>query len=363
MNRVRRQRVAGLEPGDEISALEGVDLEGEKAVVVEIEEGSDDTSTLTLLFPDLDATTKVTVPSSSLTSVEPNRPKKQVPTSVIDDLRRDSPDRVVPVIRDNVPDSFFPPDPNGTRPELTDTLWRPTVRRTPYLNVLQASRRRRAETSEEPSTFPATLPPEADQHRPRSSTRLDDRYSDGSPRRPRRYNQPYEVRYNRSQHPVVDLDESLLPSDGWSEEEEQHLAELADLFWTSYKEAQLTALPSRLGLGHSGLGLEDWAIIWQQEIPLAVEEMDELFHYMIAARMATATAYRAWRDKLRANMLHPLRTPAYTPSKRYPTAPALGEAEPVYLDAKEVNPLVLYKVEPREASPRRSGQRRADVSC
>jgi hypothetical protein len=323
--RALKHRVAGLEPGDEISALEGVDLEGEKAVVVEVESNGDDTSTLTLLFPDLNATSQVTVSDDSLTSVEPSEHGKQIPSDVIDTLRSTSPNRVVPVIRDNVPDTFFPPDPNGTESDLTTTLWRPTVRRTPYLNVLQAqaSRRRRAMAEDEvekipTSTFPATLPPEADQHRPRSSTRLDEGYSDGSPRRPRHYNKPYEVRYDRSQHPVVDLDQTMLPDGGWSEEEEQHLAELADLFWTSYKEAQLTVLPSRPGLGHSGLHLDDWAIIWQQETPISVEEMDELFHYMIAARMATATVYRAWRDKLRENMLHPTRTPGHsTHDSRY----------------------------------------------
>lgn len=476
MKRYSTLRVAALSPGDEISALEGVDLAGEKAVVVELAPGSSGTTVVTLLFPRLKASKRYEVSNSSLSSVSADPPRKQVPTSVIDSLRASDPDRTVPPIRDGVPDTFFPPDVNGTQPTMTDVLWRPTVRRTPFTKGLQAgaqsrygaeaapeegdqfyllvdilpfasfssnkSKDERSEIAQKKEfkgklerglekafsgkkdlsyrlkyvgtknqkeyhvfvtfnsqkaynlgvktfitvqdywapedtglnmvlykvgpikdgkmsvsnerskpvyaaaaaadtvldTYPATMPPPRDRHRPMSSSRLDSGYSDGSPRRPRSYNRPYEVRYLRSQHPVVDLDQSMVPSGGWKRDEPA-LQALAELFLGGYKEMQLTKLP---GLhGHGNLDIETWAIIFQQEGDIETSEMEELWQYMVATRQITATAYRAWRDRLRHNMLWPVHTPNSTSTN---TGLINGD-QPSY--------------QPREASVRRRALRSA----
>jgi hypothetical protein len=126
------KRLAALEPGDAIDALEGVDLQGQKAIVIELEPANKgDTTTVTLFFPDLKAAKRYKVPNSSLSTVQTAPAKYDIPDSVIDQLRSNSPNRVVPTIRDNIPDTFFPPDPAGFESPMTTVLWEPTIRRTP----------------------------------------------------------------------------------------------------------------------------------------------------------------------------------------------------------------------------------------
>ena len=137
-------------------------------------------------------------------------------------------------------------------------------------------------------------------------------YNDGSPLRPRKFNLPSDMAEFADQHnsPVV-------PDPQWEVKESPELRELAKYFWEGYKEAQLTKLPSLYGLGQTGLQLEQWAIMFQNEMGLSTPEMEELWQYLISVRWATASAFRSWKALLRRYELSPVRTPTYT--KKQPT--------------------------------------------
>ena len=132
-------------------------------------------------------------------------------------------------------------------------------------------------------------------------------YSDGSPLRPRKFNLPSDMAEWADTHnsPVV-------PDPQFKVEDTPALRELAKYFWQGYKEVQLTKLPSMYGLGQTGLQLEQWAIMFQNEMGLSTPEMEELWQYLISVRWATASAFRSWRALLRRYELSPVRTPTYT---------------------------------------------------
>ena len=121
-------RVADLTPGTTITSLEGVDLEGEKALVVSVE-GSGDKDLVVLYFPNLKVVKQYKVPGAGKSTVV-SPPTKVLKNEQVDQLRLDHQRDTLP-IREFIPDSYFPADPNVTSP-ITDILWRPTIRRTPW---------------------------------------------------------------------------------------------------------------------------------------------------------------------------------------------------------------------------------------
>jgi len=123
-------RVADITPGTTITSLEGVDLEGEKALVVSVDDAANDKSLVVLYFPNLKIVKQYKVPGGGKSTVNPPPAEKVLKDEQVDQLRLDHPRDTLP-IREFIPDSYFPADPNVTSP-LTDILWRPTIRRTPW---------------------------------------------------------------------------------------------------------------------------------------------------------------------------------------------------------------------------------------
>lgn len=135
--------------------------------------------------------------------------------------------------------------------------------------------------------------------------RANESYLDGSPLRPRKYNLPHERRWSEHlQEEQPTPDPSMFTGEVTPE-----LKELAQYFWDGYTGARLTKLPAMNGDGQGNLALEQWAIMFQNEMGLTFEEMEELWMYLISIRWATATAFRAWKVRLQRNELYPTRTP------------------------------------------------------
>lgn len=122
--------IGALEPGSTITSLEGVDLKGEKAVIVDVEGGGKGKSLVTLFFPRLKSTKQYRIPSQSVTKTVKKSPHPINPETV-DELRLNSPGRSTLPMRENLPDSILPQDPTSPS-TLTDVLTRPTIRRTMY---------------------------------------------------------------------------------------------------------------------------------------------------------------------------------------------------------------------------------------
>jgi len=124
--------VETLEPGMVVTELQGIDLNGERAVVVKKNEDGDRSVEggnirVVLYLPDSDITKVVNIPLS-YTYTGFDNSELGIPTpTVYDPIRLESPD--LHTIR-VLPDSFLPRNPNYPS-SITDTIWRPTVRQTP----------------------------------------------------------------------------------------------------------------------------------------------------------------------------------------------------------------------------------------
>jgi hypothetical protein len=140
-----------LTRGDQITSLEGVNFEGNTyAVVVRVEEDPAEANKqlVTLYFPESGVARRYKLPNNVVGIVDTGvvEPGKEVtedpiPNSYVDDMRLDSPGWKKSPIRKNMPDSYFPEDPNYPS-TITDVLWRPDMRWTPFPRFYDYKKRR-----------------------------------------------------------------------------------------------------------------------------------------------------------------------------------------------------------------------------
>ena len=179
-----------------VTQVEGVDLEGQDALLVGTKKEGDKLIVV-LYFPELNKIKNYKVPADAKITVE-EAPDYKIPDSAVDLLRLDSPNRDQLPIRNNLPDSYFPPDPNYPNTML-DILYQPTNRRTigpRYYSVQKGNRKMRKKNPT--SKF-------LRRQRRRAGFEFDDMtqfkpegnpdegiYPDGSPERPKSYNYPID---------------------------------------------------------------------------------------------------------------------------------------------------------------------------
>lgn len=281
-----------LQKGQIITQLEGVDLGGEEAVVVQVKTINDH-DLVTLYFPELEEIKQYKVPSDAPVVTKPEL-DYTIPSSQIDELRLNSPGRDEKTIRQHLPDSYFPSDPNYPS-TMTDVLWHPTVRWTPVPRFYRYQGQRKRRTMKR-------------RHRRRQAElgQFDTGYPDASSHRPRRFNYPS---YQWSDGaPVIPKPDPRIFDPA---EVTQELVELATSFWQLYQQTRITLLPAQPGYGQTGLDVEQYAVIFQREYGLTTPEMDKLWRYMMGIKWVTNTAYLNWKDMLYRNELNQVRTPNY----------------------------------------------------
>lgn len=129
-----------LTRGDKITGFEGIDFGGNKyAIVLDMEPAGDGKVLLSLYYPESKSARKYKVSDGLSGMTDPTPPYDEgpeneeydIPSSPVDYLRLESPNRSQLPIRMNLPDSYFPDDPNYPS-TLTDVSWRPEMRRTPF---------------------------------------------------------------------------------------------------------------------------------------------------------------------------------------------------------------------------------------
>jgi len=291
-----------------VNQIEGIDLEGHEALLVSTEKKGDKLL-ITLYFPELNTLKNYSLPKSSKITLE-EAPDYEIPSSAVDMLRLDSPNRDQLPIRNTLPDSYFPPDPNYPN-TLVDILYQPTMRRTigPRFYNFQKG----GKMSSTSSKF-------IRRQRHRASIEFDDMtqykpegnpneniYPDGSPERPKRYNYPMD--------PYHDVNKDIWPEPDpklFSGKVTKKLKDLAKDFWQQYQDMRYTKLPSEPGMGgRSGLQLEDFAVIFQKDYELDSPDMEDLLMFMCAIRWIDYVAVLGWKDRLKRNELNPVRTPRY----------------------------------------------------
>jgi hypothetical protein len=310
---MRVKKLAGAVPqkGQTITALEGVDLEGNEAVVLSAKVlPAEDSRLVILFFPALGSVKEYRVPLASTVTVK-EETDYTIPNSSVDELRLKSPERSQLPIRNNIPDSFYPTDPNYPS-TITDVLWRPTMRRTPYPRFYNYQDPRKEKVM---------------RRRNRNRPHFDNRRVQGQ-RKPRRKHAYYPYgpatpdtdtdrprRYNFPTRRSVDGNPSFPPPDPRVFDPDLVTPELikrAVAFWQGYQDKRHKVLSGIPGLGsRTGLPLEKWAVIFQKEHTLSTPAMDQLWHYMMGIDWVTASVYRNWQDLLEANELNQVRTPRY----------------------------------------------------
>jgi hypothetical protein len=366
---VRIKKLAGPVPqkGQTITALEGVDLEGNDAVVLSAKPLAGESQRLvTLFFPALGTIKEVRVPLASTVTLK-EETGYDIPESQVDELRLTSPDRSQLPIRNNIPDSFYPTDPNYPS-TMTDVLWRPTVRWTPYPRYYSYQGKKKTavwpslpklmrvlerddidlDTVNRSDLFHAVEKyyqrywgkdpdPSVIYHvtnqildvagenvmantrkykRSRSrGHRFSERRSyypygpatpDTDTDRPRRYNIPTR-RSIDGQPSIPPPDPRVFDPDLVTPE----LVKSAVAFWQGYQDKRHKKLSGVPGLGRAGMPLEKWAVIYQKENGYSTPTMDKLWHYLMGIDWVNASVYRNWKDLLEANELNQVRTPRY----------------------------------------------------
>lgn len=140
-----------LKRGDKISSYEGVDFAGNKyAIVLDFDPAEDGKAFLSLYFPESKSARKYKVSTESNAAVVPTSYDEKgdsedgyvIPSSEVDNLRAKSPGSMdMKPNRSFQPDSYFPEDPNYPS-TMTDVLWRPELRWTPFPRFYNTRRRR-----------------------------------------------------------------------------------------------------------------------------------------------------------------------------------------------------------------------------
>lgn len=327
-----------------VTQIEGVDLEGQEALLVgSKEEGSK--LVITLYFPELNTIKNYKVPKSSKITLE-EAPDYEIPSSSVDLLRLDSPNRDQLPIRNTLPDSYFPPDPNYPN-TLVDILYQPTRRRTigprfySFKDKVMKNKSRFLRRQQRRASLPFD---DMTQYKPEGDPN-EGIYPDGSPERPKRFNYPFD--------PYSDVNKDIWPEPDpklFSKPVTKKLKDLAKDFWQQYQDMRYTKVPSENMFGRSGLELEDFAVIFQKDYDLDTPDMEDLLMFMCAIRWIDNTAVLGWRDRLRSNELHPVRTPRYWHRKNDHPEPVTIPVEEV--DVEKVASRILRSKAVKKANPK-----------
>lgn len=260
---------ASLQPGLVVQELEGVDLGDQPAVVLDVVY-EDDTAVVDLYLVDSKQTKTVRLPSDSAF----NAYEYGLPTGVqekpYDEMRIH--EDIEPIHRP--PDSYFPyMDPNHPS-SITDTLWRPTLRRSPVYRYYEMRKDKKAEMVQEPRGYNI---PKPDVFVPK----IDD---EGKP--------------------LVPLYPDLIGYD-IDPYEASALAEMAQAFYESYQHIRTNIAPQHVVPLHSNMEVAEYSIIFASENGLSNREMAVLWEYMCAIGMFPHSEHDAWRQHVRMNALLP----------------------------------------------------------
>lgn len=270
---------AALQSGLILQDLEGVDLDGQNAVVLDVSQEDGD-AVVELYLLDSKVTKTVRLPADSAFSAhEPAADDED--WTPYDKLRVNED---IPPIH-IAPDEYQPyPDPNHPN-SINRTIWGPTLRRSPvyrYYNTMKTTRKSR---------------------RRRSRTRRAELQTN-----PRGYNVPkpdvFVPKIDEEGKPIIPLYPDLI---GYNIDpyEPSKLAETAQAFYESYQHIRTNIAPQHVVSVHANMSASEYAVIFADECGLSRPEMEVLWDYMVAIGMFPASEHDEWKQHMRMNALLP----------------------------------------------------------
>jgi len=332
--------IAAVQPGDVLTSLEGIRWGDQQGVVLDVEDQQGG-MLVTVWLTQSKETKQYRVPSDAASQAR-LPPEEESVNTVYDPLMMNYD---LPPIR-RLPDSYWPPDPNNPN-MIQDTLWRPTVRRSPIFRFYQAGEIWKAsDEAEMPwDRWNARLHPcPADGHPELHFTNVTDegwadcwnvvcQHRDGSQhdfgcaetpeegisawndhvrqrgastmkrrraelrRDFRGHNPPkpdvFVPRVDEEGHPIAPLHPDLI---GYNIDpyEPSELAMLAVEFYKHYQRWREDVGTQYITPTHQNADVYDYALAFADRFELDRDSMDTLWRYMVEIGMWPQTEYDAW---------------------------------------------------------------------